>query len=177
MPHLNSIVPGVGHYDVTLVIHRNTIGTGELAVFVTLGTKELGRRVVKRIPGGQEFIRLDHLSSLEICLYNQKTVIVEISHNGLKNINVVILLNACHLIVLGEGHPPGTVEMFPQLAIKTIFGKVVTHGTEQLEPVQNQEYTTQTPRCVVPVVPCVRHQDLVLRVAGNIPGVEELAIA
>ena len=50
--------------------------------------------------------------------------------------------------------------MFPQLAVEPVLGQEVAHGAEELEA----------------VVPRVRHQDLVLGVAGHVPGVEELAV-
>ena len=51
--------------------------------------------------------------------------------------------------------------MFPKLAVEAVLGQEVPHGAEELQA----------------VIAGVRHQDLVLGVTGNVPGIKELPVA
>ena len=70
--------------------------------------------------------------------------------------------------------------MFPHLSVKSIFSQVFAIVTEQLQPRYNKVNVfvniQNTLQFTVPVVPGVGHQDLVLAVAGHVPGVKELTI-
>ena len=91
---------------------------------------------------------------------------------------IVTMVLTTNLVILCEADSPRRVEMFPHLAFKTILGQVVTIRAKQLQPdtckVNEVAFTTNI--MTIPVVPCIRYQDLVLAIASHVPRIEELSI-
>ena len=131
---LNSVIPGIRHYDISFIINSHTVGSSELPVLGSLAAQELGN-----FTGVREhfcFLNKEYLGAAEIGLYHQQSVVVEVGNNGLtREIFSDKYLGFFHsyLVILGETNTTGRIEMFPHLSVETIFGQILSIRTEELK--------------------------------------------
>ena len=80
--HLNSVIPGIRHYDISFIINSHTVGSSELPVLGSLTSQELRENQLVR--GHFWFYNEEYLGTAEIRLYHQQSVVVEVGNNGLR---------------------------------------------------------------------------------------------
>ena len=159
---LNSVIPGIRHNDISFIINSHTVGSSELPVLGSLAAQELNHiRLLKVFKISRKFIP-EHCKSFPW----SRAVCDCWSQSRLPDTNMLFTWTrtafySTNLIILSEANTPRRVEMFPHLAIKSILCNVIAVGWEELKP----------------VVPGVRDKNLILRVAGHVPRVHELAVA